>query len=94
MDILSSSTPSLTDNVLYHLETSYEEQIVIYSLLCLSEGGNKSESLSCSQEKREDMCEKPLDSSELVGEKESSSLEAEAKGEDVSVTSSSPNRRF
>ena len=42
-----------------------------------------SESLSCSQEKGEDVCEKPLISSKLVSEIESSSLVAEAKGEIV-----------
>ena len=84
MDIPSSSNPSLPDTVLSNLGTSYEEQIVISSLLGLSEGENKkSESLSCSQEKGEDMCEKPLIFSELVGEKESTSLVAEEKGEVV-----------
>ena len=83
MNIPSSSIPSLTNNVLSHLGTSYKEQIVISSLLGLSEGGKKSESLSCSQEKGEDVCEKSLNPSKLVGEKESSSLEVEAKGEDV-----------
>ena len=83
MDIPSSSNPSLSDNVLSHLGTSYEEQIVISSLLGLSEGGKMSESLSCPQEKGEAVCEKPLISSELVSEKESFSLEAEEKGEVV-----------
>ena len=56
MDIPSSSKPSLNDNVLSHLGTSYEEQIVISTLLGLSEGEIKmSEGLSCSQEK-ERMC--------------------------------------
>ena len=49
MDIPSSSNPCITNTVLITLETSYEEQIVISSLLGLSEGENKvSESLSCS----------------------------------------------
>ena len=61
MDIPSSSTPSIADTVLSKLGTSYEEQIVISTLLGLSEGENKkSESLSCSQEKGEDVCEKSL----------------------------------
>ena len=42
-----------------------------------------SESLSCSQEKGEVVCEKPLISSELLGENESTSLAAKEKGEDV-----------
>ena len=83
MDIPSSSNPSISDTVLSNLGTSYEEQIVISSLLGLSEGGKMSESLSCFQEKGEAVSEKPLNSSELVGEKESSNLEAEVKGEDV-----------
>ena len=84
MDIPSSSNPSVTDTVLSNLGTSYEERIIISSFLGLGEGENKkSESLSCSQEKREDVCEKPLISSELVGEKESTSLVAEEKGEIV-----------
>ena len=84
MDIPSSSTPSLTDNVLSSLDISYEEQIVISTLLGLSKGEKTmSESLSCSQEKREVVCEKPLISSELVGENESTILAVEEKGEDV-----------
>ena len=84
MDIPSSSTPSLTDNVLSSLDTSYEEQIIISTLLGLSKGEKKmSESLSWSQEKREAVCEKPLISSKLVGQNESTSLAAEEKGEDV-----------
>ena len=84
MGIPSSSNPSITDTVLSNLGTFYEEQIDISSLLGLSEGENKkSESLSCSQEKGEDVCEKPLISSELVGEKESTSLVDEEKGEIV-----------
>ena len=52
MDISSSSNPSLNDNVLSNLGTSYKEQIVISTLLGLSERKIKmSESLSCSQEK-------------------------------------------
>ena len=84
MDIPFSSTPTLNDNILSTLDTSYEEQIVIYTLLGLSEGEKKtSESLSCSQEKGEVVCEKPLISSELVSEIESTNLAAEEKGEDV-----------
>ena len=41
--------------------------------------------LGCFQEKGEVVCEKSLIFSELVGEKESSSLAAEAKGEDERV---------
>ena len=84
MDIPSSSNPSLNENVLSHLGTSYEEQIVISTLLGLSEGELKmSEGLSCSQEKGEDLCEKPLISSEMVSEDEGTSLVAEEKGEGV-----------
>ena len=84
MDIPSSSNPSLNDNVLSHLGTSYEEQIVISTLLGLSEGELKmSEGLSCSQEKGEDVCEKPLISSEMVSKDEGTSLVAEEKGEGV-----------
>ena len=84
MDIPSSSNSSITDTVLSNLGTSYEEQIVISSPLGLSEGENKkSESLSCYQEKGEDVCEKPLISSQLVGEKESTGLVAEEKGEAI-----------
>ena len=84
MDIPSSSNPSLNDNVLSHLGTSYEEQIVISTLLGLSEGEIKmSEGLSCSREKGEDVCEKPLISSEMVSEDEGTSLVAEEKGEVV-----------
>ena len=64
MDIPSSSNPSLSDTVLSNLGTSYEEQIVILSLLGLSEGEKiMSESLGCTHEKGEDVCEKPLISS-------------------------------
>ena len=42
-----------------------------------------SESLGCTQEKGEDVREKPLISSELVSEKKSSNLVAEAKREVV-----------
>ena len=57
MDIPSSSTPSLTNNVLSSLDTSYEEQIFISTLLGLSKGEKTmSESLSCSQEKGEAVC--------------------------------------
>ena len=84
MDIPSSSNPSLNDNVLSHLGTSYEEQIVISTLLGLSEGELKmSEGLSCSQEKGEDVCEKPLISSEMVSKDEGTILVAEEKGEGV-----------
>ena len=80
IDIPYSSNPSITDTVLSNLVTSYEEHIIISSLLGLSEGENKkSEILSCSQEKGEDACEKPPISSELVGEKESTILVAEEK---------------
>ena len=84
MDIPSSSNPSLNDNVLSHLGTSYEEQIVISTLLGMSEGEIKMcEGLSCSQEKGEDVCETPLIYSGLVNENEGTSLEVEAKGEGV-----------
>ena len=49
----------------------------------MRERTKSSESLSCSQEKGEDVCEKPLIYSELVGEKESTNLVAEEKGEVV-----------
>ena len=50
MDIPSSSTPSLTGNVLSSLGTSYEEQIFISTLLGLSKGEKTmSESMGCSQ---------------------------------------------
>ena len=82
MDILSFSNPSLNHNVLSTLGPSYEEQIVISTLIGLSEGEIKmSEGLSCSQKKGEDVCEKPLISSELVSENEGTSLVAEEKGE-------------
>ena len=84
MDIPSSSNPSLNDNVLSNHGTSYEEQIVISTLLGLSEGEIKmSEDLSCSQEKGEDVCEKPLISSEMVNENEGTNLVAEEKSEIV-----------
>ena len=84
MDIPSYSNPSPSDNVLSHLGTSYEEQIVISTLLGLSEGElQMSEGLSCSQEKGEDVCEKPLISSEMVSKDEGTSLVAEEKGEGV-----------
>ena len=80
MDIPSSSNPFLNDNVLSHLGMSYEEKIVILTLLGLSEGEIKMrEGLSCSQEKGEDVCEKPLISSDLVSKNEGTSLEAEEK---------------
>ena len=80
MDIPSSSNPTLNDNVLSNLGTSYEEQIVISTLSGLSEGEIKmSEGLSCSQEKGEDVCEKPLISSELVSENDGTSLVAVEK---------------
>ena len=48
----------------------------------MSEGEIKmSEGLSCSQEKGEDVCDKPLISSEMVSEDEGTSLVAEEKGE-------------
>ena len=81
MDVPSSSNPSLNDIVLSNVGTSHEEQIVISSLLGLSEGGKMSEGLSYSQEKKEAVCERPLISSELVCEKESTILEGEEKGE-------------
>ena len=81
MNIPSFSNSSLNENVISNLGTSYEEHIIISSLLGLSEGGKMSESMSCSQEKGEVVCEKPLIYSELGSEKESSSLEAEEKGE-------------
>ena len=84
MDIPSSPTPTLNDNIFSTLDTSYEEQSVISTHLGLSEGEkNMSESLSCSQEKGEAVCEKPLISSELVSDIESTSLAAEEKGKDV-----------
>ena len=69
MDIPSSSNPSLSYTVLSTIGTSYEEQIVISSLLGLGEGEKiMSGSLGCTQEKGEAVCEKPLISSELVSE--------------------------
>ena len=82
--IPSSSNPSLNDNVLSNLGTSYEEKIFISTLLGLSEGEIKmSEVLSCFQEKGEDVCEKPHISSELVIKNEGTNLAAQEKCEIV-----------
>ena len=84
MDIPSTSNTSILDTIFSNHGTSYDEQIIISTLIGLSEGENKlSEGLSCSQEKGETVCEKPLIFSELVSENESSSLKAEEKGEGV-----------
>ena len=65
-----------------------KNRLVISSLLGLSEGEKiLSESLGCTQEKGEVVCEKPLISSELVSEKEGSNLVAEEKGEAERVRS-------
>ena len=83
MDIHSISNPSLSDTIISTLGSSFDEKIVISTLLRLSEGEKHvSESLGCTQEKGEVEGERPLISSELASEIEGSSLVSEEKGED------------
>ena len=77
MDIPSTSNPTLSDIVLSNLGTTFDELIVISTLLGLSEGEkNFSGALGYFQEKGEVGGERPLSSSELESEIEGSNLEA------------------
>ena len=67
MDISSTSNPTLSDTVLSNLGTTFDEQLVISTLLGLSEGEKYlSERSGLPQEKGEIVCERPLIFSELA----------------------------
>ena len=90
MNIPSTINVVLSDSnlqILSDYDTYLDEQMVISTLLSLSEGDKISERLCCSQTKGENESEKHLISSKVVSETEGegSNLDDDAKGEKVRI---------